>query len=321
VGRLDGAVLTVLTIGSMCSGYGGLDLAVAAHHGARVAWHAEVDRHANAVLAHHWPGVPNLGDLTRTDWATVGPVDILTAGYPCQPFSTAGHRRGTDDPRHLWPHIADAVRHLRPRRIVLENVAGHLGLGFAQVLADLAALGFDARWGVVRAADAGAPHRRERLFVVADAHGQLLNRPRPERTAGRSKPADGRLLPTPTVVDQGNNKTPAEWDEWRDRMRTRHGNGNGHGPSLSIEAHRLGPYQPALDRWADVTGRPAPKPLQDRGDARPRLNPAFVEWMMGLDEGWVTAVPGIPHGAQLKLLGNGVVPHQAALALDLLDRP
>lgn len=75
----------MLTIGSTCSGFGGLDLAVAAHHGARVAWHAEVDRHANTVLAHHWPDVPNLGDLTRTDWeqvSQVAAVDILTAGYP-----------------------------------------------------------------------------------------------------------------------------------------------------------------------------------------------------------------------------------------------
>jgi DNA (cytosine-5)-methyltransferase 1 len=199
--RLEGTllVMTGQTIGSLCSGYGGLDIAVAVHHGATVAWHAEVDRHANAVLAHHWPDVPNLGDLTSTDWAAVEPVDILTAGYPCQPFSTAGHRRGTDDPRHLWPRIADAVRHLRPRRIVLENVAGHLGLGFADVLADLAALGFDARWGVVRAADAGAPHRRERLFVVADAHGQLLHRTRPIRSAGRGEPANGDLR---TVLDR-----------------------------------------------------------------------------------------------------------------------
>jgi DNA (cytosine-5)-methyltransferase 1 len=293
----------MLTIGSLCSGFGGLDLAVAAHHGARVAWHAEVDRHANAVLAHHWPGVPNLGDLTSTDWAAVEPVDILTAGYPCQPFSQAGQRRGTDDPRHLWPHIAAAVRHLRPRRIVLENVAGHLGLGFADVLADLAALGFDARWGTVRAADAGAPHRRERLFVVADAHGQLFHRPRPERPAGRGEPSDGGgAAADPACVR---------------RVR-------GDAAETSVQgAHApLGlAHRPALDRWAAVIGRPAPDPLQDRGDARPRLNPAFVEWMMGLPQGWVTGVPGIPHGQQLKLLGNGVVPHQAALALDLLDRP
>jgi DNA (cytosine-5)-methyltransferase 1 len=268
--RLEGTllVMTGQTIGSLCSGYGGLDIAVAVHHGATVAWHAEVDRHANAVLAHHWPDVPNLGDLTSTDWAAVEPVDILTAGYPCQPFSTAGHRRGTDDPRHLWPHIAAAVRHLRPRRIVLENVAGHLRLGFDSVLADLAALGFDARWGTVRAADAGAPHRRERLFVVADAHSQLLDRTRPERQAGWGEPANGDL-------------------------RT------------------------VLDRWAAVVGRPAPTGT----DGRSRLNPAFVEWMMGLPQGWVTDMPGIPHGAQLKLLGNGVVPQQAALALHLLDRP
>lgn len=155
------------TIGSMFSGYGGLDLAVAARYRAQVVWHVDNDKAACRVLAARWPGVPNLGDVTEVDWATVPPVDILTAGYPCQPFSQAGKRRGTDDPRHLWPHVADAVRHLRPRIVVLENVARHLRDGFSIVLADLAALGFDAEWGLVRASDAGAPHRRERLWVVA----------------------------------------------------------------------------------------------------------------------------------------------------------
>ncbi len=154
-------------IGSLCSGYGGLELGLEAFTGGRTVWHVEYDKHPSAILAHRFPGVPNHGDVKHTDWTQVEPVDWLTAGYPCQPFSHAGKRGGADDPRHLWPDVARCIGVLRPRRVLLENVAGHLSLGFDTVLGDLAALGYDATWGVVRASDAGAPHGRARLFVVA----------------------------------------------------------------------------------------------------------------------------------------------------------
>src|SRR5690606_40192712 len=104
--------------------------------------------------------------ITAVPWEDVPPVDIVTGGYPCQPFSVAGKRKGTSDARHLWPNIAHALRVLRPRYAFFENVANHLRLGFADVLADLAELGFDAEWTTVRASDVGAPHQRRRLFVL-----------------------------------------------------------------------------------------------------------------------------------------------------------
>lgn len=128
------------------------------------------------MAAAHWPHIPNLGDIKAVDWATAPHVDIVTAGYPCQPFSHAGRRLGEDDPRHLWPAIAHALRHLRPRYVVLENVAAHLGLGFDTVLGDLADQGFDAEWGVLRASDVGAPHQRARLWVVAAHPGRVDGR-------------------------------------------------------------------------------------------------------------------------------------------------
>src|SRR5690242_3030887 len=103
-----------LRIGSLCTGYGGLDMAVEAVTGATSAWVSDIDKGACKILAHRYPHVPNIGDLTTVDWDTLEPVDILTAGYPCQPFSHAGRRQGTNDERHLWPHIRQAVRHLRP---------------------------------------------------------------------------------------------------------------------------------------------------------------------------------------------------------------
>lgn len=165
-------------IGSLCSGCGGLDLAVAAVLPAHPVWFAEHEpptakqpnppQAAAKVLAHRWPDVPNHGDLTATNWSTVDPIDIVTAGWPCQPWSVAGRRKGANDERAIWPAIATAIRDLRPHLVVLENVPMVIGLGeLARVVGDLAAIGYDAVWTCVRASDVGAPHRRERVFIVA----------------------------------------------------------------------------------------------------------------------------------------------------------
>ncbi|MCZ4613327.1 DNA cytosine methyltransferase [Rhodococcus qingshengii] len=156
-----------MRIGSLFSGYGGLDLAaLQLFPGSSVAWHCEWDDAPAKILDHHWPTVPNHRDVTTLDWITVEPVDILTGGYPCQPFSAAGQRKGTDDERHLWPYVRDAIRLLRPRFTLLENVAGHRSLGFDRVLGDLAEDGMHVRWTSLRASDIGAPHHRERLFIM-----------------------------------------------------------------------------------------------------------------------------------------------------------
>jgi len=160
-------------VGSLFSGIGGLDLGLE-RAGMTVVWQSEIDPYASRVLAKHWPNVPNLGDVTTIDWSTVEPVDIICGGYPCQPFSLAGVRRGDADPRHLWPHFADALRHLRPRWALLENVPGHLSLGFGRVLGDLAELGYDTEWDCIPAAAVGAPHLRYRIFVVAHANSDAV---------------------------------------------------------------------------------------------------------------------------------------------------
>ncbi|MDV7391980.1 hypothetical protein RZS08_11520, partial [Arthrospira platensis SPKY1] len=146
--------------------------------------------------------------------------------------------------------------------------------------------------------------------------------PTPRATRGGSATETIALLPTPAVNDMGAGKTVEQWDEWTAKMKAAHGNGNGngHGASLAIEALRapdFGPYAAAVARWETVLGRPAPDPTEPGTNGQPRLSPAFVQWMMGLPEGWVSDT-GIPPNAQLKALGNGVVPQQAALALRLL---
>lgn len=300
-----------LRLGSLCTGYGGLDLAAETVLGPLThVWHAEIDPHAAKVLAHHWPDVPNLGDLTVVDWACVEPVDVLTAGYPCQPLSVAGPRTGMNDERWIWDEIYAAIRVLRPRFVLLENVAGHLSLGFGRVLGDLAAAGYDAEWGCFRASDVGAPHRRERVFIIAWPAAdppRLGNRraaPAGEqfRTAvtGSGGADELTLLPTPTAARYGNNQSPSPGAAVR--------------PSLDSLARmdRWGKYAPAIARWAQVIGRPAPDPTEPGSNGLLRLSTRFVEWMMGLPAGWVTDHVG--RSAALRILGNGVVPQQAAYA-------
>ncbi len=189
-----------LTVGSLFSGIGGLDLGLE-RAGMKVRWNCEIDPYCSRVLAKHWPTVPNLGDVTKVEWEHVERVDLICGGYPCQPFSVAGRRAGSDDVRHLWPFFAVAVRELRPDFALLENVTGHLSLGFGRVLGDLAELGYDVEWSCVSASSVGAPHQRDRVFAVAwSQHGRHVadarrgrrpdNHVRARRNAIRRRGAD-----------------------------------------------------------------------------------------------------------------------------------
>jgi len=159
-------------LGSMCTGYGGLDLGVlAAFNGGRLAWCADPDPHVTQILSARFPGVPNLGDIRSVSWAAVEPIDVLTAGFPCQDISAAGRRAGIENGARsgLWSDIVAAVRVLRPALLVVENVAALRWKqgGLHRVLGDLAAAGYDTLWRSLRASDVGAAHRRERVFLLA----------------------------------------------------------------------------------------------------------------------------------------------------------
>jgi DNA (cytosine-5)-methyltransferase 1 len=155
-----------LTVGSLFSGIGGFDLGLE-RAGMKVIWQSEIDAFACKVLKKHWPDVPNLGDINKIDWTNIERPDVICGGYPCQPFSQAGKRGGNTDPRHLWPAMFNAICNLRPRYALMENVRGHLSMGFGDVLGDLASIGFNAEWQVIPAAAVGAPHKRDRVFIVA----------------------------------------------------------------------------------------------------------------------------------------------------------
>lgn len=266
------------TIGSLFSGIGGLDLAVESFFNAETVWHCELDPEPSKVLAARWPGVPNLGDITKVDWAAVEPVDILCGGFPCQDLSLAGRRKGIRPGTRsgLWADFKTAIAALRPSVVVIENVRGMLSgcaesdsdvepcpgcvgdgehrplvRALGRVLGDLASLGFDAEWGSIHASDVGAPHGRFRVFVVAYARGVRLE---PWGDAGSGEAAGGRssavvggrggahltLLPTPTA-SEGEKGGPGQ----------RHGSGDA---TLSGLAGWLAPRLLPTPQVADAEG-------------------------------------------------------------------
>jgi DNA (cytosine-5)-methyltransferase 1 len=158
----------------MFAGIGGIDLGLERTGGFKTAWFAEIDPYASAVLRKHWPDVPNYGDV-RNIGEDAERVDLIAAGFPCQPVSLAGKGLAQEDPRWLWPEVARVVGLLRPRYVLLENVPGLRKRGLSIVIGDLAALGYDAEWQIVSAASVGAPHLRERYIIAAYAYNEGQN--------------------------------------------------------------------------------------------------------------------------------------------------
>jgi len=312
---------------SLCDGYGGWGLTWRAM-GADIRTVARVERdaHAAAVLVARMADktldqAPIWDDVATFDgrpWA--GLVDIITAGLPCQPFSGAGQRRGLDDPRHLWPHARRIIADVGPRFVILENVPDVVRAGWlGGVLGDLADLGFDAEWGFYAASDVGAPHRRQRFWLVAHAEGAdartgvdpgdcgtNAGRGGGNYEARRLWSASGKTAkgttPTDTppsdvadTKDDGRHRRQRPTDggqtATRDRPRPRH--------------HRFPPRPDNHDGWADWTAHGGPQPQLRRvadGATGQLVRPA------GLAD-------------RLHLLGNGHVPQCAAEAVrQLLDR-
>jgi DNA (cytosine-5)-methyltransferase 1 len=263
------------TIISLCTGTGQLERSLTlAGVRARLAYVADPDKGASRLLAVRHPDVPNLGDITRVDWTRLPSPFAICAGYPCQGFSLSGLRLGENDARFIWPHVFAAVRDLRPRIVLLENVPGHLSLGFGRVLGDLASIGYDTNWTCVEAAEVGAAHKRNRVFILAWQRGDdpaealgiapgggwgggtdpvlsLLPTARTSDTNGSGSHGDGGLdlrttvetmLPTPTATAARRNDSPGEL-----ARKT---------PALGAAVHRL----------------PTPRARDYRGPAGPGFN-------------------------------------------------
>ena len=291
---------------SLCSGYGGIDLGLRrAIPDLRTIAYAEIEAFAVENLLARMEGgaldpAPVWPDLKSFPWESFRDrVDILSGGYPCQPFSAAGKRLGGEDPRHLWPYIADGIRLLRPKFCFFENVEGHITLGLREVIADLGRLGYTATWGIFSARECGAPHQRKRVFILADRdcqRGQLSNWWRKsaeqmlvsngkERGAWPSRPGEPQhSWEPPRVVGNADSPRSQEWTGQRGtRLQGTHANGG-------TDAERQA--QPALGGDADGATR----------------GMDYAKLCVSCDN----------RTDELRLLGNGVVPATATLAFRTL---
>lgn len=301
---------------SLCSGIGGLELAVSAVLGGELVAYSEIEKDAITVIEHHWPGTPNLGDIKQIEWFGLEDhgIHMITAGYPCQPFSLAGKREGEDDPRHLWPHIFDGIRILRPRLVLLENVGGHRSKGLGEVVKDLAQEGYSVCWTTLRAADVGAPHSRERVFILAaDPDGGevwIESFRQSQRIEASFTPGYDQVASYAAGIG----------------LPPRASKSLGNVPQFTVRGERDSGFVdwegfgPAIERWEIVLGRPHPSPLARGERGGLAISPEFSEWFMGYPEGWISFIPGLSNRDGMRLCGNAVVPLQGALALrELLE--
>lgn len=268
---------------SLCSGYGGLELALGALFPDDVHTTAACDNYgpARRALEKRFPGAALYSDV-HDPLIELETAEVVTFGFPCQDLSRAGHGAGLRGSRSgLFFRCVEVGDSSGAHTLVIENVPQ--ALRYRETIdAELGRYGFSARWGRARAEEVGLPHRRDRVFIVASRDGGAL--PAVADALAISRP--GKLLPTPTVVDMGWGRSESEWEAWRAEQRAKHRNGNGHGQSL---------FQ--------ALGCPPP------ADACLRM-----EEMMGLPSGWVTDL-GLSIAAQRRLLGNGVAPAQGSLGI------
>lgn len=292
-------------MGSMFTGYGGLDMGIARVLDVETRWHADNAPGPAGILAHRYPDIPNLGDVREIDYTRPGmAVDILACGFPCQDVSAAGRRVGTRGERtRLYTETIRAIDALRPKLVIAENVRGLLVAngttpdrsGFGDVLAALTDVGYDAAWQVRSAASIGAPHRRERVFVAAwpaTADAPRVEWRQRRRLRARNAPELGWRLPTDDPSPATAQPTP--------NAHARQGG-----------AFPWGKYEPAIQRWRTLHDPLVPDVFIPGTE---RVTAQFCEWLMGLPRGWVSEA-AITRRQQVEALGNGVVPAQAAAAL------
>lgn len=280
--------VAVPAILSLASGGGGLDAGVALALGGRARTVCFVENEVTAVRAlaasmeaQLLDDAPVWSDLrTFNGAAWRGLVDGVIGGYPCQPFSVAGKRRGVDDPRHLWPYIAGIVRAVEPRWCFFENVGGHLRLGFREVAEELRGMGYRVAATLWRAEEVGAPHRRERLFIMANTE--------------RARWAQAGLGRNLYAGGESQAGSGAVGDAYLARLERRRGALGGGEDELP-----QWPPGPESDAWTSIPERwwPATPQPAVRGVAAGRVL-ARTDW--------------------LRILGNGVVPEQAAAAFEEL---
>jgi len=298
-----------LTFGSLFAGIGGFDLGLE-RAGMRCEWQVEIDPYARAVLAKHWPDVRRHEDV-RTfppqegEWG----VDVICGGFPCQDISVAGKGAGLAGARSgLWYEYARIIGELRPRYVIVENVAALLARGMGTVLGDLSTLGYDAEWHVIPASAVGAPHRRERVWIVAHAHGRQVHRLRADTGDGGTIPAQGQQREF-RGGDGGHDVADTEGISRRAGLRQDGAEQDGNQPcdGCGDVAHTDQPGLEGRDRSSDVELHGGSGQVRPTGAGRVQGWDGDRWWSVEPDVGRVAH--GVPARVdRLRCLGNAVVP-------------
>jgi DNA (cytosine-5)-methyltransferase 1 len=179
----------IYTIGSLFTGIGGIEIGFE-NQGYETTWMVEKDEYARTILRKQFPNATLYGDITEIDFRTIPKVDIITGGFPCQDISNAGKRVGITGSRSsLWKYYHKAIREIRPQYALIENVSALTKRGLDVVLSDLAEIGYDAEWYNISASAVGAPHRRERIFIIAypNSGGYVCGEPEKQSAEGREQ--------------------------------------------------------------------------------------------------------------------------------------
>jgi len=303
----------------MFSGIGGFHLGMS-RAGHECAGAVEIDPHARAVYAHHWPDTPLWGDATKLAAADLPPFDVLCGGFPCQPFSVAGKGLGIDDARGtLFFDVARLARDARPRHIVLENVPGLLAHAatFGRLLQILDECGYDAGWQVLHG-ECWLPQARHRLWLVACLRGSGAREVLPVGWTGqgdtgrrRGKATAAQRVGPGTLGDDAANPTGLHAVPFSATHAGSHGQHVRDGPSFTMTTVRedscvavADPGIPAGKAGTLMAVRAALK----SGEMRVRrLTPLEAERVQGFPDGW-TDVEGVPESARYRLVGNAVMP-------------
>lgn len=277
-----------MTHASLFSGIGGFDLA-AEWAGWTNAFNCEIDPFCRKILKYHFPDAEQYGDIRTTDFTIWRDrIDVLTGGFPCQPFSLAGKRKGTEDDRYLWPEMLRVIRAVRPRWVVGENVFGIVnwseGMVFDKVCSDLEAAGYEVQPYIIPACGVGAPHRRDRCWFVAHRTDAGIETMREGKTV--FMPLE--LLPTPTAIDAGSG-----------RINRSLSPGAADRPTIALAA-RIGLLPMPTANDATNSSLPASQVKCKSGLPRmvmqsdeyqagttSRLNPRYVIEMMGFPASWL----------------------------------
>jgi DNA (cytosine-5)-methyltransferase 1 len=197
-----------MTFGSLFAGIGGFDLGLE-RAGMVCKWQVEIEPYAQAVLKKHWPNVARHADVRTFPPEGEWGVDVICGGFPCQDISSAGKRAGLAGKRSgLWYEYARIIGELRPRYVIVENVADLLIRGAGRVLGDFSALGYDAEWNVISASDVGAPHKRRRVWFVAWDANRSNVRAEPAIRQEHSTYSSGVCADVPDAHHQGQSRMP-----------------------------------------------------------------------------------------------------------------